>query len=276
MSGGPAALAGRRLFEPPRPWLCRLPAERLPDLAELNDLLAEVPACRGAAGVPVRCVAPDPADPRGYEARILASGEIPTRPGDWHDFFNALVWRAFPAAKAALNVRHGACLASPEAAAGGRGPVRDALTQFDECGVLVSSRDASLCAGLAAHRWDEVLRGRRGEVLAGVDFMVFGHASYDLLRAPFPGLCGKAVYRVVPGAWFELTGPQRVAEADGWLAAWLARPDGLTSPAVLSPLPLLGIPGVTPANEAPDYYLDTRQFRPLPANRRPAACFQAL
>ena len=33
-------------------------------------------------------------------------------------------------------------------------------------------------------------------------------------------------------------------------------------------LPLLGVPGVTPASESPDYYRDTRQFRPLRATHR--------
>lgn len=270
---GPAALAGRRLFEPLAPWLGRLSADRLPDLAELNDLLAEAPTCRLADGTPLRCVVPDPLDARGYEARIQASGGIPTRPGDWHDCFNALVWRAFPAAKTALNRRHGAELATRPVAVE-RGPVRDALTQFDECGVLVVSRDASLCQGLAAHRWDAILRGRRREVLAGMEFLVFGHASYDQLRAPFPGLCGKAVYRAVDAGWFELSRADRLAEADRWLAAWIA--GHLASPAQLSPLPLLGIPGVTAASEAQDFYLDSRQFRPLPPGRQPAECLGAL
>lgn len=269
-SGGPAALAGRRLFEPLDPWLGRLPADRLPELAELNALLAEAPACRLADETPISCVAAGPADPRGYEAVILASGQIPTRPGNWHDCFNPLVWRAFPAAKAALNRRHGAESAA-RAGAAGRGPVRDALTQFDECGVLVVSRDPSLCDGLAAHRWDEVLRGRRWEVLEGMDFLVFGHASYDQLRAPFSGLCGKALYRTVGPEWFELDRAGRSAEVDRWLAAWI--PDYLASPAQFSPLPLLGIPGVTAASEAADFYLDSRQFRPLPAGRTPAPCW---
>lgn len=266
-SGGPAALAGRRLFEPLDPWLRRLPAQRLPTLDELDALLAVEPACRLADGTPLACVPPDPADPRGYEAGILASGQLPTRSGDWHDCFNALAWRAFPAAKAALNRRHGAELAARGESAG-RGPARDALTQFDECGVLVLSTDASLCQGLAAQRWEEVFRVRRAEVLAGMAFIVFGHASYDQLRAPFPGLCGKAVYRRVEPAWLALGWPERVAEADRWLARWLAAE--LKAPAQLSPLPLLGIPGLTPASEAPDFYRDGRQFRPLRAGRQPA------
>jgi hypothetical protein len=270
VSAGPAALAGRRLFEPLAPWLVRLPADRLPDLAELTALLAEAPAVRLADGTPLACVAPDPPDPRGYEARILARGEVPTRPGNCHDLFNALVWRAFPAAKAAVNRRHGAELAI-RAAGGARGPVRDALTQFDECGVLVVSRDAGLCRDLAAHRWEAAFVDRREAVRAGMDFLVFGHASYDQLRAPFPGLCGKAVYRVVESAWFDLAPAERRAEADRWLAAWIE--SELTDPARLAPLPLLGIPGVTPASETPQFYRDARQFRPLPAGRAPAPCW---
>jgi hypothetical protein len=34
------------------------------------------------------------------------SGEVATRPGNRHDFFNALIWLAFPRSKAAINRRH--------------------------------------------------------------------------------------------------------------------------------------------------------------------------
>ena len=273
MTGGLAALAGRRLFEPLAPWITRLPAERLPTLEELNAVLGGDPAVRLGDGRPLRCVPPHPADPRGYEARILETGEIPTRPGDRHDCFNALVWRAFPAAKAALNRRHGEALAGSEGN-GRRGRVRDALTQFDECGILVTAADLSLCEGLAAHRWDEVFRGRRAEVRAGMDFLVFGHGSYDQLRTPFHGLCGKAVYRQVAPAWFGLSPAARVEEADRWLAAWIA--GHLAAPAQLSPLPVLGIPGVTDASEAAAFYLDASQFRPMRAGRGAAPCWGAI
>jgi hypothetical protein len=55
---------------------------------------------------------PPSADGLAYEARIWARGEVATRPGNWHDFFNALVWLTFPLAKAALNARHAGALAS--------------------------------------------------------------------------------------------------------------------------------------------------------------------
>ena len=56
--------------------------------------------------------------------------------------------------------------------------------------------------------------------------------------------------------------PARQAEADAWLAGRLADPDRPFDKTALSPLPLLGIPGVTADSERADYYRDTRQFRP--------------
>src|SRR3990167_9931502 len=40
-----------------------------------------------------------------YEPRIFLSSEVSTRPENWHDFFNALIWYTFPKSKAALNMR---------------------------------------------------------------------------------------------------------------------------------------------------------------------------
>jgi len=38
-----------------------------------------------------------------YELHIAQTGEVETRPGNWHDLFNALAWVAFPRRKAAIN-----------------------------------------------------------------------------------------------------------------------------------------------------------------------------
>ena len=53
----------------------------------------------------------------------------------------------------------------------------------------------------------------------------------------------------------------QVAAADALLAADLSSGRDL-APNDLQPLPLLGIPGVTPENADPAYYDDTWQFRP--------------
>ena len=41
-----------------------------------------------------------------YEPRIYLRGEVQTRLENWHDFFQVLVWRAFPSTKIELNACH--------------------------------------------------------------------------------------------------------------------------------------------------------------------------
>ena len=259
----PAAFSGRVLFEPIAPWLARFAAPGVPSHVALDALLAETAAeARSGGGAPIRFVPPTD-EPGGYEERIFARGEVPTRHGDWHDFFNALAWCAWPRTKAACNRLHLAELHA-RAAAGlpGRGPRRDALTQFDECGIVVVSSDTDLLALLAAHEWEEALWTRRARLLQTTRFLVFGHGTWDQLRAPFVGLCAKALYRVVDPAWLALPAADARAETDAWLAAHLTTNIDTLTPRSLSPLPLLGIPGVTADSECAAYYRDTRQFRP--------------
>lgn len=262
----PAGLAGRPLYEPIAPLLARFTGG-LPGVAELDALLFEhAPGAVSGSGRPIRFV-PPPAELPAYEQHIDATGEVPTRADDWHDFFNALAWCVWPRSKAACNALHLTEQHSRLAAGlAGRGPRRDALTQFDECGVLVVTTDAEISALLAAHAWEAAFWQRRTRLIATTRFLVFGHASWDQLREPFFGLCAKAIHRVVDADWLALPLPARQAEADAWLATHLASPGQPFGKASLVPLPLLGIPGLTPASECADYYRDTRQFRP----RRPS------
>ena len=71
-----------------------------------------------------------------------------------------------------------------------------------------------------------------------------------------------AGYRVVAPDWHTLDEPARLADTDAWLAQELNTLRHRLSTRAFSPLPLLGIPGLTPANESADYYADSRQFRP--------------
>ena len=211
-------------------------------------------------GVALRFVEPA-GGPDGYEERAFLSGEIATRPGNRHDLFNALIWLVWPLAKAALNRRHHAALiAARRDGCAGRGAQRDALTQFDECGVVVAGTSSDLWQVLCAHRWREVFVERREELLRSTRFQVFGHASHDALAAPFAGLCGKALFIEVDAAWLELPVAAALAPLDSRLAALFDGGD--FSPRDWQPLPLLGIPGATTDNEQPAYYDDTRQFRP--------------
>lgn len=268
----PAAFAARALFEPIADLLVRFERPGVPGVDQLNALLRQrAPLAVSGADRPLRFVRPPP-EPSAYEALIHATGEVPTRVDDWHDFFNALAWCAWPRSKAACNALH-VVEAQRRASAGlgGRGKRRDALTQFDECGLVVVSSDPQIPLLLAAHEWEEVFWRRRTGLQESTRFIVFGHGTWDQLRTPFFGLCAKALHRVVEPAWLALPDAVRQAETDAWLETRLADPAFLVSPAALAPLPLLGIPGVTPDNERADYYRDTRQFRPRRAAREAQA-----
>ena len=41
-----------------------------------------------------------------YEQRIFEQGLVPTRPANWHDFFNALIFLLFPQTKKEMNRLH--------------------------------------------------------------------------------------------------------------------------------------------------------------------------
>lgn len=238
-----------------RPWL----ADGTPDISLLNVAARERGLVTGS-GVGLRFVAP-PGGSDGYEERAFLTGEIATRSGNRHDLFNALIWLAFPLTKAVLNRRHVAALTEERnMGSSARGRLRDALTQFDECGVVVAGSCPDLWRALLAHRWREVFVQRREELLRTTRFLVFGHASHAALAAPFVGLCGKAVFVDVDEAWLKLSGAAALAALDVRLAVLFDSRD--FSPRGWQPLPLLGIPGATADNERSDYYDDTRQFRP--------------
>lgn len=251
------------LFRPLWPWLAQLNAQPGPwgSVAALQALAVGA-GLHTASGQPLRFVPPQ-ADGLGYEARIAGRGEVETRPENWHDFFNALVWLAFPQAKATLSGRHAHILAAAEACGtvAGRGAGRDAMTHFDECGVVIASSRTDLFDLLRGFRWKELFWERRQEVQQELDFFIFGHATYEQLLAPFRGLTAKAVLYEVPPDWQERPYGERMAAIDERLAADLQAGRYL-APRDLQPLPLLGIPGLVPENDDPAYYDDTWQFRP--------------
>ncbi|MPZ45149.1 MAG: DUF3025 domain-containing protein [Betaproteobacteria bacterium] len=280
-------LARRPLFEPLRALLEALPGSGPCDLAALNALFSghaekatDDPAHqqhqqhqqhqRGvhtagpivpAAGA-IRLVAPDDA-PIAYEQRIVARAEIVTRPHNWHDFFNALVWLRFPQTKHRLAALHAAGMKSP-ARDGRRGPIRDAATQFDESGIVVAASDAHLLDLLAERRWKDLFWARRRDVGQRMRFVVFGHGLYDALRAPFYRICGRAAVVVVPQTCIDAPAETLCARVDPILAERFARRTWYPRPKTLLALPLLGIPGVCAGNEDPAYYDDAVQFRPPP------------
>lgn len=186
-----------------------------------------------------------------YESRIYDKGVVPLREENWHDFFNAAAWLAFPRSKAVLNRAHVAALQVQQGAV--RSPRRDALTLFDESGVLVLSRSRRVLDDIRAFAWQRLFCDRREELLASTRFAVFGHALYEKALSPYVGMTGHALL---------IETADRTASDDLDAVAADVVLGGITQPRDLSPLPVLGVPGWWDANRDAAFYANTAYFRP--------------
>ncbi len=208
----------------------------------LNDeLLGDAPI-RLAAG-PLRFVDASalPAD-RAYESHIALTATVLSR-GNRHDLFNGLVWLRFPALKRRLNE-----LQAAEIAARGvgsvRGPLRDALTLFDENGALLTA-PTGLAEALRRRDWQRVfITGR--DAWQHAELTLFGHALLDKLTAPRK----------------PITAHVLIVDGDADLLAPFTVERLAAKPFVA--LPVLGVPGWWSANEAPAFYADSPVFRAAP------------
>lgn len=249
-----AAVLASPLFSPLRQWLAQLPP--CPDTQAVTELAERFPRVT-ENGRRVRFVAPK-ADGLSYERRIWECGEVETRPDNWHDYFNVLVWLSFPQTKIAVSAAHMRAMAAPGER---RGDVRDALTHFDECGIVVLSAQPELLDLLRDFQWTKLFVERRGDVESAMRFVIFGHATYEQLLHPFRGLTAKAILYDVSEDWLRMPFAEQMVAVDGRLAADLGG-GRFQRPRDFQPLPVLGIPGVTSASEDPAYYEDTWHFRP--------------
>ncbi|MFY3383581.1 DUF3025 domain-containing protein [Paracidovorax sp. MALMAid1276] len=188
-----------------------------------------------------------------YEQYIRDTRRVPTR-DNLHDFFNGLVWLHFPHTKRRLNALQAGAIAADGVQAV-RGPLRDALTVFDENGALLWA-PAPLWDALRARHWQRLfidLRPLWGEAR----LVLFGHALMEKLVLPRKPM--------VAHFYQALVATDSIANLDAWLASgidagrWAAKP--------FTPLPVLGVPGWWPANAAPGFYADPQVFRPPPAGR---------
>jgi len=254
-----------------RPWLLphagRLAALRplapAARLARLDDWARAVGAST-ESGRPIRFVgaapALDPTAPAGrhgdrpaYEMRVFERGEVPTRlapPGDRHDLFNALAWLEFPRAKARLNALHAGAAADRGTP---RGPLRDALTLFDENGAVWLCADGSLTEALRRFDWPALFGAHRAALERAVGIRVFGHALLEKLDAPYKAITAHAWPLPLPPD----TPPDVVDRA---LADSLD-PTRLGTRA-FCPLPVMGLPGWCDGNRDPAFYNDPAVFRP--------------
>ena len=203
-----------------------------------------------------------------YEPRIYLRGEVQMRENNWHDLLNALVWLTFPRAKAALNARHYRAQCAQQAlGAVNRGPQQDALTLFDEGGVVVMSAQPALARLLREHAWKMLFWEQRAALAGALGFFVFGHALYEKALQPYTGMTGRGVILACDAAFFDLPLALQLEEIDGRLADILHNTDRFTATHELAAVPLLGVPGWCAENAVEGYYDNRSYFRPLPFSR---------
>ncbi len=186
---------------------------------------------------------------QAYEDFIFKTAQVPTRDG-LHDFFNGLCWHRFPRAKHRLNQLQAAEIESQGIRAT-RGPVRDALTLFDENVVLMHAPD-DVWAALQARDWLTLFVDLRAR-WQHVHLVLFGHALLEKLVTPYKSITGH-VYRLANDV-----NPHDEAALDAWLVQDLQPAKLATKP--YEPLPVLGVPGWWPANAERAFYEDTQVFR---------------
>ena len=189
-----------------------------------------------------------PAD-TAYEAFIFSNKRVPTR-DNLHDFFNGLCWLRFPQAKLRLNFLQAQEIAS-EGVGATRGPLRDALTLFDENVLLLQVSD-NLWRALQARDWEKLFVELRDE-WQSAHIVIFGHALLEKLVAPYKSITAH-VFRIA--SYVDAKDEQAL---DDWLSNSL-QPEYLATKPYL-PLPVLGIPGWWPENEDLSFYSDTQVFR---------------
>jgi Protein of unknown function (DUF3025) len=219
----------------------------------------------------------------GYEPGIFKTGQVPCRTvaggfslvQERHDFYNALVWLMFPKSKARLNLLSMQALNAPESGetkradqtignrvstAARRGPLRDAITVFDENALLLLCTDSRLTDLLAAMQWHDLLVSQRAQWQSAETIVpvCFGHALLQKLEAPYKAITGHSFV-------LSMTVKQVIAGRDdaGLVDAILC--EQLTQEVLIAkpflPLPVLGIPDWCYENQDAKYYDDTQVFR---------------
>ncbi|MDP9109350.1 MAG: DUF3025 domain-containing protein [Pseudomonadota bacterium] len=235
----------------------------------LNTLAHARELCNGV-GLPLQFV-DQSALPAGvgYEAFIGATGCVPTR-NNLHDFFNGLLWLAYPRTKARLNALQVAdisAISDSRAAAASRhrrSGLRDALTLFDENVALVVTRDTDLITALQCHRWQTLFVERRARFFADAMVLTFGHALLEKLVRPYKSITAHAWLVPLDPAALPCAPDAQRAVIDAHVAAQL---DAQLRSAAFCHLPVLGLPDWSTGQSAA-FYADQAVFRPLREPRR--------
>ena len=256
-----------------KPWLAPWRTEAAGLIAQLEDgqsVAGALNALNTQGGAfedtllraPVRFVAQsDLPVGQAYEQFIFETRQVPTRE-NLHDLFNGLCWLQFPHTKRRLNA-----LQATQIAAGGvlptRGPVRDALTVFDENAALLMAPQP-LWDALLARQWQRLFVELR-PLWRQARLVLFGHALLEKLANPRKPITAH-VYQGTQ-VMSETDATDNLGNLDLWVASDLSA--GKLAGKPFSPLQVLGVPGWWSDNENFSFYDDSDVFRPAKSSSVP-------
>lgn len=229
------------------PWLAPYAsaAQALPDWSTHGVADALNRSCPTAVQFVAQSKLPDGI---AYEQFISGTQTVPTR-DNLHDFFNGLCWLTFPQTKKKLNQLQAAQLAI-DGVQQTRGPLRDALTLFDENAAFLLAPQP-LWDALIARDWQRLFVELR-PMWKDAQLVLFGHALLEKLVSPRKPITAH-VYLGQPAT-------NSIASLDAWIAGDITAQKLFSKPFV--PLPVLGIPGWWGENEKLSFYEDILVFRP--------------
>lgn len=243
-----------------------------PELPGLDALQALLKDKTTRSGLPLRLVSSTSIPNINYEQHIFETGEISTRKNCWHDFFNALVWSRFSLIKAAMNELHYREIENHSGS--NRGPLRDALTLFDECGVVVLSTNREMLSQLANRDWSRAFIQNGQHWKDQVRVWVCGHALLEKFLKPYKSITAQGLLLHADPASVVLQNPGLNQSMEEMLSGRIAKQGLLRGTADLSPIPLMGIPQWwTSIKQDEAFYQDERVFRPARAGFTPAPVF---
>ena len=146
-----------------------------------------------------------------------------------------------------------------------RGRARDALTLWDECGVIVASANNQVLEDLAGRNWKSAFQDSAHLWQNDIRVFICGHALLEKFLNPYKAITAHALLVQLDLDSFPTDRAKLLAELDRSLASKLLQGKLIKTTADLSPLPLAGIPGWwNRCEQDDDFYADTSVFR-IPA-----------
>ncbi|MDH5473736.1 MAG: DUF3025 domain-containing protein [Gammaproteobacteria bacterium] len=195
-----------------------------------------------------------------YEPRIYLRRELQTRNENWHDFFNAMVWLTFTKTKSYLNERHYFAALEREPGSN-RSVLENAITLFDECGIIIISDDEQLLDMIRQHQWKDLFYHHKDQFNKNIFCYVFGHAIYEKALAPYIGMTCQALL-INSTDLIHSCRNNQLTEIDDFLAHYW-RNHCIQSSDDLNAFPVLGIPGLHKDNNNESFYENRDYFRPI-------------